>query len=411
MVMPSSGPLSLGGTTSPVSVAAELGLGLTSTISMNQTNVRTLAGVSTVSGTTWSMSSLYGKSNRATASFTYAANTANASLNVAALSGYVAGNTDITITINTGIYVYSTSTATPALSLSGGTTGDTITIVNNGFIMGMGGNGGPVDTGLDGPTNTNTFRSATAGAAGGNALSLGYPVTINNTNPVAYIGGGGGGGGAAYISTDPIGPNTSNAAGGGGAGGGTGGSAIRTGLRTGPSLTRAGGAGGGIGANGSNGAAGSWSPARGPSDSGSAGGGGGRYFPGTNAQTTANPSNFSRGGGANAAGTAVVGTAPTQINSYQGGLGGQGGGAAGGLMSHITTIKLDIGAPYGIIGGGGGGWGASGGTGAGVITPSPGFPTTSALRAGGAGGRAVALNGRTVTWVAGNTSRVYGSVS
>jgi hypothetical protein len=77
-------------------------------------------------------------------------------------------------------------------------------------------------------------------------------------------------------------------------------------------------------------------------------------------------------------------------------------------MSHITTVKIDIGAPYGIIGGGGGGWGASGGTGAGVSSASP---ATTALRAGGAGGRAVALNGRTVTWVAGNTSRVYGSVS
>jgi hypothetical protein len=30
---------------------------------------------------------------------------------------------------------------------------------------------------------------------------------------------------------------------------------------------------------------------------------------------------------------------------------------------------------------------------------------------GGAGGRAVFLNGRTVTWVSGNTTRVYGAVS
>jgi len=47
-------------------------------------------------------------------------------------------------------------------------------------------------------------------------------------------------------------------------------------------------------------------------------------------------------------------------------------------------------------GGGGGGWGAAGG---------------SANVGGGAGGRAVALNGRTVTWVSGNTTRVYGGVS
>lgn len=62
MTMPSSGLLNMGGTSSPVSVAQELGLGLTSTISMNQANVRTLAGVGG-SGATWSMSSLYGKSN------------------------------------------------------------------------------------------------------------------------------------------------------------------------------------------------------------------------------------------------------------------------------------------------------------------------------------------------------------
>ena len=62
MVMPASGPLNMGGTSSPVSVAQELGLSLTATISMNQANVRTLAGVGG-SGTTWSMSSLYGKAN------------------------------------------------------------------------------------------------------------------------------------------------------------------------------------------------------------------------------------------------------------------------------------------------------------------------------------------------------------
>lgn len=63
MTMPSTGALNMGGTSSPVSVAQELGLGLTTTISMNQSNVRALAGVSSTSGSTWSMNSLYGKSN------------------------------------------------------------------------------------------------------------------------------------------------------------------------------------------------------------------------------------------------------------------------------------------------------------------------------------------------------------
>lgn len=65
MTMPSSGALNMGGTSTPVSVAQELGLGLTTTISMNQSNVRTLAAVGG-SGTSWSMNSLYGKSNSIT---------------------------------------------------------------------------------------------------------------------------------------------------------------------------------------------------------------------------------------------------------------------------------------------------------------------------------------------------------
>jgi|688.fasta_scaffold129301_6 hypothetical protein len=71
MTMPSSGPLNMGGTTTPQSVANELGLGLTTTISMNQANVRTLAGVGG-SGTTWSMNSLYGKSSIAIAQSLFA---------------------------------------------------------------------------------------------------------------------------------------------------------------------------------------------------------------------------------------------------------------------------------------------------------------------------------------------------
>ena len=62
MTMPSSGALNMAGTSSPVSVAYELGLGLTTTISMNDAAVRSLAGVGG-SGTSWSMNSLYGKSN------------------------------------------------------------------------------------------------------------------------------------------------------------------------------------------------------------------------------------------------------------------------------------------------------------------------------------------------------------
>lgn len=64
MTMPSSGALNMGETTSPVSVNYELGKAspYNQTVSMNDSNVRSLAGVSSVSGSSWSMSSLYGKS-------------------------------------------------------------------------------------------------------------------------------------------------------------------------------------------------------------------------------------------------------------------------------------------------------------------------------------------------------------
>lgn len=62
MTMPSSGPLNMAGTTTPQSVANELGLGLTTAISMNTAAVRVLAGAG-ASGTAWSLSSMYGKIN------------------------------------------------------------------------------------------------------------------------------------------------------------------------------------------------------------------------------------------------------------------------------------------------------------------------------------------------------------
>lgn len=64
MTMPSSGALNMGGTSSPVSVNFELGRAspYQQTVSMNDSVVRSLAGVSGTSGSTWSMNSLYGKS-------------------------------------------------------------------------------------------------------------------------------------------------------------------------------------------------------------------------------------------------------------------------------------------------------------------------------------------------------------
>jgi hypothetical protein len=325
-------------------VNVELGIAGTTTIEMNQANVRTLAGVGG-SGTTISMQNLQNKSNRAVISYTFSSNTANATLNLSAIGGYVSGKSDITVTVGSGVYLYATSTGNYGLSLSGGTTGDTLTIVNNGFILGQGGSGGAQQAG---------------GASGGPALNLGFGMsacTINNTNGSAYIAGGGGGGGG--------GGGTSRGGGGGGAGAGTGGTGDGGG----------GGAGGGVGASGANGSGGN-----------GGGGGGGRILPGSGGAGAPGGGGVAGyGGGAGGGGSSSSLTNPTgkSISYYSGGNGGSGnaGGAAGS-------------SGYG--GGGGGGWGSSGGSGA---------------VGAGSGGKAVNLNGKSLTWTSGNTTRVYGAVS
>jgi len=348
MTMPSSGPLNMGGTTSPVSVASELALGLTTTISMNQADVRTLAGVGG-SGTSWSMNSLYGKSNIFT--FTISSNQLNANLRTLAVAAGWNQSQPVQATVGSGVYIYSTSTASAALTINGSWPGG-VTLINTGYIMGQGGNGGAVNAG---------------GASGGIAITLGVSCTINNTNASAYIGGGGGGGGAG---------DTYGGGGGGGAGGGGGGA----------SPAGAGGTGGGLGGSGNSGAnvAGN-SPASGGGGGGGAGGGGGGYGDASNPRVPQNPGGGGGGGGRIFPGAGGAAGKRASNNIPTGGAGGSANGGGGGT-------------PAGPGGGGGGGWGASGGS------SNTGF-------SGSVGGKAVALNGYSVTWTSGDTARVYGSVS
>lgn len=339
MTLAASGQMSIGGTTANRSINVEFGRSATATTSMSQLYrggaivPSSNTGVPT-SGTI-SLSNFYGASNRISLSYAFSATTANASLNVTTLSGYIVGGSTITITVNSGVYLYSTSTSNAGLTLTGGSSGDDITVINNGYIMGQGGTGASKNS---------------AAVTGGTALSLGFNTTVDNTNGSAYIGGGGGGGGAGtsvVLSREYDG-------GGGGAGGGTGGAgSVDDG---GP--TYGGGGGGSVGGGGSRGAGpggGNGGGAGGEGGGSGGGGGGGRIFPGS------------------------------------GGEGG-GNGAAGGGGNGNGTSPGD-----GHSGCGGGGWGASGGNGN--------------WRGGAAGGKAVALNGYSITWTSGNTSRVYGSVS
>lgn len=288
--------------------------------------------------------------SRAAVSYTFASNTANASLNVTSISGYTAGTTDVTIAINAGVYLYGSGSAQKGLTLTGGSTGDTITLVNNGYIMGFGGTSGFI-------------------ISPGAAVSLGFNTTINNTNASAYIGGGGGGGGYNTGGGDLT------AGGGGGAGGGLGdGSQGICNVEL--CYSCAGGAGGGIGQAGAVGGNFNTASLQGYFLGG--GGGGGRIFPGTGGSGAIYNGAGGQGGGAGGGGGRAS-------HLGQVGVGGAGGGSnqAGG----VGTASVQ--------GGGGGGWGASGG--AGSLSQ--------------AGGNAVALNGYTVTWASGQTARVYGSIS
>lgn len=290
--------------------------------------------------------------SRSVASQTYAASTQEASLNVTSLSGYQAGSTDITITINAGVYLWSDSTSTAGLTLAGGTVGDTITIVNNGFVMGKGGNGA---------TYSGGHVPATAG---GPAVSLGFNTTITNT--AGYIGGGGGGGAKDSTQNDH--------AGGGGAGGGAGGRIA---------ASNNAGASGSIGNAGTDGTSGL---------TGGGSGGGGRILPGTGGPGATHAGNeFGSGGGAGGGGSRNNGSKAT-------GGGGGGWGAAGGSAQYNASATS----------GNAGDGGSSGSAGSNGVTSPVG-----SITAGAAGGKAVALNGYAVTWTGGaaSSSRAYGAVS
>jgi hypothetical protein len=336
-------------------VNTELGFSAAATITMNDTVVRSLAGVPSGQIT---MANLQNKSSAWTG--TISSNQQQMDLYSFATGNGYPGSGVAQITVAPGVYIWSDSTGAAAMTIPSGFGAGNLTLTNNGYIMGKGGRGGNGSV----PEN---------GLPGGPAISISQPVTINNTNGSAYIGGGGGGAGSGRAAT-PV-----YAGGGGGVGGGDGGN--------GGGTPGAGGTGGSIGNSGT------------PNGNGAGGGGGGgRVFPGS-----ASAGGFTGG---------------------QGWPGGGNGGRVGVVNPRTATISQ-------ASGGGGGGWGAAGGQGLFLISPSgpanasgiggsgnnvggpafAGVGGTSNPRPGGSGGPAVSLNGNSVTWVSGDTARVWGSVS
>jgi hypothetical protein len=250
MTLPASGAIDLG------EVDVELGYSASATISLNDAAVRSLFGIPSGS---ISLANGYGKShsNSNVINITIASNVKNYNIYTNRGSNYRAGISTINLTINSGVVVGSTSRTTYSLDTgSGWATGDTISIVNNGYIAGAGGKGGR--------GNSTTFATGTPGIAGGPGINLQWPVSITNANGYIYSGGGGGGGGGG-----------SNGDGGGGGAGsisGVGGNGYQYGNNGGLVNGGNGGGGvhiaygGGLGQNGGNGS---------PYGSGGGGGGGG----------------------------------------------------------------------------------------------------------------------------------------
>lgn len=211
MTLPVSGAISFN------AINVELGVSGTTQASLGQSSYRTLAGVA--SGAI-SMSNFYGKSN--TFSFTVSSNQTNANLRTLAIAAGWNQSSQLIATINSGVFVYSTSTGTPALTVNGSFPNG-VALTNNGTIQGQGGNGGTAAI-YNGPdsyvTPAPTLTAAVAGGAGGLALSASVAITITNNGRIAG-GGGGGGGGSATRAYD--GKNYYFGAGGGGGGGGLGG--------------------------------------------------------------------------------------------------------------------------------------------------------------------------------------------
>lgn len=162
----------------------------------------------------------YGAQNRVTLNITISANTSNYDLYTTASANpeYQAGITDINLTVNPGVTVSSSSTGTYALQIPNGfDSGDNVTLINQGTIVGRAGNGGN-----GGPYSQN---NATAGGAGGNALYVNRATTITNNGTLAGAGGGGGGSGGANLKTGTWpkgGGNQYSDYGGQGGGGGAG---------------------------------------------------------------------------------------------------------------------------------------------------------------------------------------------
>jgi hypothetical protein len=242
---------------------------------------------------------------------TISANTSNYNIYDNRGGTYVAGNSKVTLTINSGVVVFSTSTGSPALTTgSSWTTGDEITIVNNGTILGRGGTGG------------NGALTGGTGGGGGGALQAQFAVSVDNQNRIAGGGGGGGGGASSSVAEESGTYSAGGGGGGGGIGNGTGGSGGST---TGPFVPGQ--------SNGSAGQSGTLTAA--------GNGGNGGAYPFGPAQPFP--------GGVGGAGGTYGSSGSTGANAYAGQNGGPGGGGGFAISGNSNITWINFGTRNGSI--------------------------------------------------------------
>ena len=203
MALPASGQISLS------QVNTELGNSATALITMGSAAVR---GLFEVASGQIAMSNGYGKSNQF--SFSITTTQTDANLRTLAVSAGWDQSSAVQATINSGVSINGSVAAnsTAALTIDGSWPGG-VTLINNGSIVGRGGNGSTASPFIN-PQN--------AGTAGGRALLVSVAVTLQNNGTIAGGGGGGGCGTYANETVDcDMGESTSGSTlyGGGGGGG------------------------------------------------------------------------------------------------------------------------------------------------------------------------------------------------